>query len=95
MRFVAFSDAHVASKVGQRMLQYKVNDYKNIRTLLQQLLQKPPDAVVNLGDWWEPLYDRSIPTGDIFDLYAELARLCQCLSWRAIVIAKMVWPMCH
>lgn len=74
MRFVAFSDAHVASKVGQRMLQYKTDDYKNIRSLLNQLLQKPPDAVVNLGDWWEPLYDRSTPTGDIFDLYAELCK---------------------
>lgn len=74
MRIVAFSDAHVASKVAQRILQYKVDDYRNIRALLERLLANPPDAVVNLGDWWEPVYDKSNPTGDIFDLYAELRK---------------------
>ena len=50
-------------------------DYAPIRALIKRILEDPPDAVVNLGDFTEPFYD--IDTDPIIDAllpeYKELS----------------------
>ncbi len=59
MKVVAFSCAHLMGE-GARSVFLEDGerlDYTPIRTLIFRLLQTPPNAVVNLGDFTEPIYD--------------------------------------
>ncbi len=59
MIVVAFSCAHLMGEGARFMLleEGEQIDYSPIRALIQRLMMSPPDAVVNLGDFTEPVYD--------------------------------------
>ena len=66
MRVVAFSCVHLATDDTQMELQDRLLDYRPAQELMRLLLANPPDLVVNLGDFTEPVYD-----GEGVDLVVE------------------------
>lgn len=57
MKIAAFSCAHLCSPDTQRDLHDMQIDYGPLIAMLMDLVEDPPDYVVNLGDFVEPMYD--------------------------------------
>ena len=57
MRVIAFSCVHLCTSETQVALQDHKYAYETAERLMSLLLNDPPDVVVNLGDFTEPLYD--------------------------------------
>ena len=57
MRVIAFSCAHISRPETQMELYGRHLDYSAFERLRSLIHADPPDAVVSLGDLWEPMYD--------------------------------------
>ena len=67
MRVIAFSCCHLCSEETQLELYDRLLDYTPVYKLMESILSDPPDFVVNLGDFTEPLYE----TPDLAKLLPE------------------------
>ena len=57
MRVIAFSCIHLCLPETQVELHDELLEYLPARELIKQLIENPPDYVINLGDFTEPFYD--------------------------------------
>lgn len=77
MRIVAFSCAHLMTRSTQLDVYgyTKPLDYNPLRRLIADLINDPPDVVVNLGDFTEPVYEDDGLIVEVLLPYYE--RLCR------------------
>ena len=71
-RVVAFGCCHICTPETQVELFDRPLDYSYVRILMEQLAASPPDILVNLGDFWEPLYDAPGLVDDLIPEYAQI-----------------------